>query len=111
MLGKLKEAYSMKFLPLGFAQMVILDQDFQRKNYDFTFVRREFLGEVRCVVIDIAPRKTLPVAASSAASGSKTRTTTSSASMAPIPRRTATATTYTLTPGGRTYAPASGCLR
>ena len=60
MLGKLKEAYSMKFLPLGFAQMVILDQDFQRKNYDFTFVRREFLGEVRCVVIDIAPKKNAP---------------------------------------------------
>ncbi len=50
----------MKFLPLGFAQMVILDQDFQRKNYDFTFVRREFLGEVRCVVIDIAPKKNAP---------------------------------------------------
>jgi hypothetical protein len=44
MLGKLSNVYAMKFLPLGFAQMVILDQDFQRKNYDFTFVRREFLG-------------------------------------------------------------------
>ena len=49
MLGKLSNVYSMKFLPLGFAQMVILDQDFQRKYYDFTFVRREFLGEVRCI--------------------------------------------------------------
>ena len=57
MLGKLSNVYSMKFLPLGFAQMVILDQDFQRKYYDFTFVRREFLGEVRCVVVDVAPKK------------------------------------------------------
>ena len=57
MLGKLSNVYSMKFLPLGFAQMVILDQDFQRKYYDFTFVRREFLGEVRCVVMDVAPKK------------------------------------------------------
>ncbi len=57
MLSKLSNVYSMKFLPLGFAQMVILDQDFQRKYYDFTFVRREFLGEVRCVVIDVAPKK------------------------------------------------------
>jgi hypothetical protein len=57
MISKLNSVYSMKFLPLGFAQMVILDQDFQRKYYDFTFVRREFLGEVRCVVIDVAPRK------------------------------------------------------
>src|SRR5271157_2429364 len=57
MLSKLSNVYSMKFLPLGFAQMVVLDQDFQRQYYDFTFVRREFLGEVRCVVIDVAPKK------------------------------------------------------
>src|ERR1039457_5672742 len=57
MLNKLSNVYSMKFLPLGFAQMVVLDQDFQRKYYDFTFVRREFLGEVRCVVVDVAPKK------------------------------------------------------
>ncbi len=60
MLGKLSNVYAMKFLPLGFAQMVILDQDFQRKNYDFTFVRREFLGELRCIVMDIAPKKGAP---------------------------------------------------
>jgi len=57
MISKLSNVYSMKFLPLGFAQMVVLDQDFQRKYYDFTFVRREFLGEIRCVVIDVAPKK------------------------------------------------------
>ncbi len=57
MLNKLSNVYSMKFLPLGFAQMVVLDQDFQRRYYDFTFVRREFLGELRCVVIDVAPKK------------------------------------------------------
>ena len=57
MLSKLKDVYAMKFLPLGFAQMVVLDQDFQRKDYDFTFVRREFLGEVRCIVLDLAPKK------------------------------------------------------
>ena len=57
MLSKLSNVYSMKFLPLGFAQMVLLDEDFQRRYYDFTFVRREFLGEVRCVVVDVAPKK------------------------------------------------------
>lgn len=51
--GKLFSMY----LPLGFAQMAILDQDFQRKYYDFTFVRREFLGEIRCIVMDVAPKK------------------------------------------------------
>jgi hypothetical protein len=57
MLSKFKDVYAMKYLPLGFAQMVILDPDFQRKNYDFTFVRREFLGEVRCIAMDVAPKK------------------------------------------------------
>jgi len=57
MLGKLSNIYTMKFLPLGFAQMVVLDEDFQRKYYDFTFVRREFLGELRCIVLDVAPKK------------------------------------------------------
>src|SRR6266849_11006457 len=57
MLSKLSNAYSMKFLPLGFAQMAVLDQDFQRRYYDFTVVRREFIGELRCVVMDVAPKK------------------------------------------------------
>ncbi len=57
MISKLGGLYTMKFLPLGFAQMVLLDEDFQRKFYDFTFVRREFLGEVRCIVLDVAPKK------------------------------------------------------
>jgi len=57
MLSKIKDQFVFKFLPLGFAQMVVLDEDFQRRYYDFTFVRREFLGELRCVVIDVAPKK------------------------------------------------------
>jgi len=56
-LGKFTNIYSMKFLPLGFAQMVMLDEDFQKKNYKFEFVRREFLGEVRCLVIDVQPKE------------------------------------------------------
>jgi hypothetical protein len=43
-------------MPQGFAQMVMLDRDFQKKNYDFKFVRQEFLGEVRCIVIDVQPK-------------------------------------------------------
>src|SRR5437868_3620492 len=42
---------------MGFAQMVVLDTDFQKKYYKFTFVRREFLGEIRCLVIDVQPRE------------------------------------------------------
>src|SRR6266851_9857916 len=57
MLNKLTGVYSMRFLPLGFAQMVVLDTDFQKQYYKFTFVRREFLGEIRCLVIDVEPRQ------------------------------------------------------
>ncbi len=57
MLNRLTGIYSMHFLPLGFAQMVVLDTDFQKKYYKFTFVRREFLGEVRCLVIDFEPKE------------------------------------------------------
>ena len=54
-LSILNRFYHMKFLPRGFAQMAIVDEDLQRQNYDFALVRREFLGEVRCLVLDINP--------------------------------------------------------
>ncbi len=60
MMSRLTGLYSMHFLPLGFAQMVVLDTDFQKKYYDFTFVRREFLGEVRCLVVDVQPKENAP---------------------------------------------------
>src|SRR5216683_1236978 len=53
----LTKFFQMKFLPLGFAQMVLVDENFQRENYDFAFVRREFLGEIRCLVIDVQPKQ------------------------------------------------------
>jgi hypothetical protein len=56
MISSLTNMYSMHFLPLGFAQMVMLDDDFQKKYYKLTFVRREFLGETRCLVIDVQPQ-------------------------------------------------------
>jgi hypothetical protein len=47
----------MMFLPRGFAQMAVIDlQDFNRQTYRFEYVRREFLGEVRCLVFDVQPR-------------------------------------------------------
>ena len=57
MVAKLTGIYSLHYLPLGFAQMVVLDSDFQKRYYKFTFVRREFLGDVRCLVIDVQPRE------------------------------------------------------
>ncbi len=55
--AKLTGVYSLHFLPMGFAQMVVLDSDFQKKYYNFSFVRREFLGEIRCLVIDVQPKE------------------------------------------------------
>ncbi len=48
--------HALTFLPRGFAQMGVLDlHDFNRRTYRFEYVRREFLGEVRCLVFDVAP--------------------------------------------------------
>ncbi len=53
--GKTK-AKPLTFLPRGFAQMAIIDlHGFNRLNYHFEYVRREFLGDVRCLVFDVAP--------------------------------------------------------
>jgi hypothetical protein len=39
-----------------FAKMVYADpNDFDRQHYEFEYVRREMLGEVRCVVFDVTP--------------------------------------------------------
>jgi hypothetical protein len=47
-----------QFLARGFAQMVLMDDGgFNRGNYNFHYMRREFLGEVRCVVFQVTPRK------------------------------------------------------
>ncbi len=59
-LSKLTGIFSLHFEPLGFAQMVVPDTDLYKKYYNFTFVRREFLGEVRCFVIDVQPKPDAP---------------------------------------------------
>jgi hypothetical protein len=49
-------AFGKEYLPEGFLQMVFIDTNgFNRGSYKFTFVRREFLGEVRCLVFDVTP--------------------------------------------------------
>ena len=42
----------------GFAQMVLIDTGkLDRQHYDFRFIRREFLGDVRTLVIDVKPKE------------------------------------------------------
>ena len=49
---------SMQFLPRGFLQMIYIDTNgFDKLHYKFEYVRREFLGEVRCLVFDVTPAK------------------------------------------------------
>ena len=49
-------SFSMEYLPRGFLQMIYLDNNgFDRQHYNFDYVRREFLGEVRCLVFDVTP--------------------------------------------------------
>ncbi len=44
-------------LPRGFAQMAVPDAfDFNRETYEFSFRRREFVGDVRTLVFDVRPR-------------------------------------------------------
>ena len=48
--------FSMEFVPAGFLQMIYLDTNgFDRQHYKIEYVRREFLGEVRCMVFDVEP--------------------------------------------------------
>jgi hypothetical protein len=58
LLGGIEKLYTIQYKPLGFAWMVYLDHDdLNRQVYDFKFLRREFLGDVRCLVFDITPKK------------------------------------------------------
>lgn len=57
MLDTLTSVYEIHYVPLGFMSMIVLDgQNFDRSHYDFKFVRRDFLGDVRCLVIDVSPK-------------------------------------------------------
>ena len=51
-------SFAMQFLPDGFLQMIFLDTNgFDKQHYKFDYVRREFLGEVRCLVFDVTPQE------------------------------------------------------
>jgi hypothetical protein len=54
--GGLGEFFSTEFVPAGFLQMIYLDMNgFDRQHYKIEYVRREFLGEVRCLVFEVDP--------------------------------------------------------
>jgi len=58
LMGGFQRLYKVQYQPLGFSWMVYADRtDFDREHYGFTYVRREFLGDVRCLVFDVTPKK------------------------------------------------------
>jgi hypothetical protein len=49
-------SFAMQYLPDGFLQMIFIDTTgFDKQHYKFDYVKREFLGEVRCLVFDVTP--------------------------------------------------------
>ena len=56
LLETLRGTFATQFVPRGFLQMIYLDTDgFDRHHYSIEYLRREFLGEVRCLVFDVQP--------------------------------------------------------
>jgi hypothetical protein len=59
LMGGFHKLFKVQYQPMGFSWMVYADRtDFDREHYDFHYIRREFLGDVRCLVFDITPKKT-----------------------------------------------------
>ena len=49
--------FSLNYKPSTFYFSLVMDTTrFDRDHYDFNFVRREFLGDVRCLVFDVTPK-------------------------------------------------------
>jgi hypothetical protein len=58
LMGGFQKLFKMQYQPLGFSWMVYADRsDFDRSHYEFHYVRREFLGDIRCLVFDVTPKK------------------------------------------------------
>ncbi len=58
LLGGFTKMFKFQYTPLGFSWMIYADRnDFDRQHYDFRYIRREFMGDVRTLVFDITPKK------------------------------------------------------
>ena len=50
--------FRVDYEPRDFLQMIYLDNaGLDREHYTYDYVRREFLGEIRCLVFDVTPNK------------------------------------------------------
>ena len=56
MAGSFSKLYSLS--PVGFSSMIFVDRTgFDRKNYQLRYMQSEFLGEIRCLIFEVSPRK------------------------------------------------------
>jgi len=54
----LSKEYRTEFIGQGFAWMMVMDlRGLDRAHYNFDYQGREFLGDIRCIVIDVTPKK------------------------------------------------------
>jgi hypothetical protein len=57
LLGGFTKMFKFEYKPMGFSWMIFADhEEFDRAHYGFKYVRREFLGDVRCLVFDVSPK-------------------------------------------------------
>jgi hypothetical protein len=58
LLGGFTKLFKLEYKPTGFSWMIYADRDdFNRRTYDFKYLRREFLGDVRCIVFEVSAKK------------------------------------------------------
>src|SRR6266536_4683461 len=58
LLGGFTKMFKLQYQPLGFSWMIYADRnDFDRQHYEFHYAHREFLGDIRCLVFDVTPKK------------------------------------------------------
>src|SRR5713101_3739292 len=58
MLGGFTRSFKFQYKPMGFSWMIYADRDdFNRRIYDFKYVKRELLEEERCIVFDVSAKK------------------------------------------------------
>src|ERR1700739_1795514 len=58
LLGGFTSLFKFEYKPMGFSWMIYVDRDdFNRQTYDFKYVHRDFLGDVRCIVFDVFPKQ------------------------------------------------------
>src|ERR1700734_462997 len=58
LMGGFNKLFKVQYQPLGFSWMVYADRtDFDREHYEVHYIRREFLGEVRSLGLDVTPKK------------------------------------------------------